>query len=158
MKFPALAFVLLASTPAVALQGVYSSADGSLQVTVRDVADDGVEVVVEGSRLGAAEAFTLYPSEDRNVLAEQAVPLGWFERLMGRKPERLPFDGERLAFARHTDDQLVLTTLQVDAQGNPTLDRVALVATGPDALFEHQRFTRQGSEQFETIELVGVQP
>ncbi len=158
MRLLAILVLLVVATPAAAVQGLYRSGDGSVRVSVNRIADNGIEVVFEGTRLGAAQVFTLYPDSDQDLLVEKAATLGWFERLMGREAERLPFDGKRLAFARETADRLVMTTLVVDDRGRPTLDRVVLAAAGDKARLEHQRFTKDGLETFEPVELSGDQP
>lgn len=159
MKAVLAAVVVLAlAAPALALEGRYTSGDDALGVTVRKETGGRVVVVLEGTQLGAEKRFDLVPSADGALLTGAAAPLGWYDRLMGREPDRLPFDGRRLTFAAMDEARLVLTSLIVDHRGHPTLDRFELTAEGTGVSLLHQRVTKDGVSASPTVVLEERRP
>lgn len=130
----ALAVWLLAG-PALALpEGRFVSADGSAMVEVAARPEGGADVDIVLPGLEQPLALRLVTTPGGAVLQEPAAPLGWFDRLMGRKPDRLPFEGHRLGWAVTEGDALVVNTLEVDGRGLPDLRRYEMSPDGAGGL------------------------
>ena len=125
----------LGATAAEAMpEGRFATADGGARVLLQRVADGALRVEIDVPAFGPLLQVSLVPRPDGRVFEEPAAPAGWMDRLMSRQPERLPFDGRRLAWATQMEDALVVTTLQVDASGRPDLRRAALSLTDDTTL------------------------
>ena len=159
MRALALAAVLvLTALPAAALEGRFASADGAVTVLVEEGADGELFIELALPERDEPLQLTLAPGEHGELLEEEALPLSWFEHLIGRERRRLPFDGARLAFVRRVDDGVVVTTLRVDAAGLPTLARFAVQAAGDGARLERRRYTSAGLERLPATALERVRP
>ncbi len=142
-----LAAAMLAAWPAVAadwLEGRFVS-EGS-EVSLQVARDDGGELVIafEGVEMLGATTVRLRPEADGGRLVEDAAPLAWWQRAMGREAEALPFEGERLSFGHVDSELLVLSMLAVDARGRPTFDRFAISSHRAGVRVDHQRYTSDG--------------
>ncbi|TVQ29140.1 MAG: hypothetical protein EA356_17365 [Geminicoccaceae bacterium] len=115
-------------------EGRFVSPDGGTTVFVGRTAEAGLRIELAIAAWDAPLRVSLMPRRHGRSFEEPAAPLGWFDRLMSRQPERLPFDGQRLVWATLADDALVVNALQVDRQGHPDLRRARLVPADDDGL------------------------
>lgn len=131
----------LAAAPAAAWpEGRFADADGASVAALRPSADGGVALQLRGPLLDTPLDVTLRRREDGGLLYEAERAAGWWARLFGSQPVALPFDGERLVFAREEDRALIVTTLEVAADGRPTMVRLGLAPAGNDLRLTLRRY------------------
>jgi hypothetical protein len=145
--------------PASAWQeGSFASPDGESEVTLRRTAEGGVELALSSPLVGTPLDVTLVPVDDAGVLRRPPDEVSWLGRLMGKEPVPLPFDGERLVFARTEDEAFVVSTLDVDRDGRPTYLRLALAPAGDGMHLRVRRFDEAGLEALGPVELQRTAP
>jgi hypothetical protein len=133
--------VLLAAAPAAALpEGHFAAADGASEVRLDRGAEGHLRLEVASPPLETTVAAELVRDADTGVWQQAERRAGWWARLVGSTGPALPFDGERLVFAREEDARLIATTLEVDERGRPTMVRLALAPTDAGLSLEIRRF------------------
>ncbi len=125
----ALLLGLVAGAASAMPEGRFASTDGAAAVTLQRVADGAIRVEIRIEPFGEPLTASLVPRPGGLVYEEPAARVGWMDRLMSRRADRLPFDGRRLTWATRVDGSLVVTTLQVDQGGRPDLRRAHLATT-----------------------------
>ncbi|MEO1092518.1 MAG: hypothetical protein AAFX81_18000 [Pseudomonadota bacterium] len=140
----ALGWLVVAAMPAAALpEGRFATPDREAAAVIASV-DGKVRVDLVAPGWGGLNRFELATSDRAGFYEEAKVSLGWFDRMLGRKPDRLPFDGARLAWATGDDEVLVVNSLEVDTTGQPQLRRARLALDGGGLLVELWRFVDGG--------------
>jgi len=134
-------------------EGRFVDADGASEVVIVPRDDGGVELTVTSPAFDRSLEVTLVPSGNDGVLEEPTPSRSWFARLMGDTPSALPFDGERMVFGRDEEGALVVTTLEVDGRGRPTLQRLALEPAGDGLRLRLRRFDESGVEVVPAVTL-----
>jgi hypothetical protein len=126
MRAVATALALLAAAPAAALpEGRFVDREGANRVAL--TRDDGrIELAVVSAAAEVTLEAELARNPETGLWEQPERDDGWFSRLLGDRPTALPFEGERLVFAREEGDALIVTTLEVDDGGRPMLLRLAL--------------------------------
>lgn len=149
----------LAGPAAAWPEGRFASADGASEVRLAR-GDGGVlEIVARSPALATTLEAELRRDPDSGLWQQAARRKGWIGRLLGgERAAALPFDGERLVFGREEAGALILTSLEVDGRGRPTLLRLA-VADAPAGLrLSVRRFDADGVDAAEPIRLERVTP
>jgi hypothetical protein len=156
----AAAALALGSGAAAAMpEGRFATADGSATAVVQRLAEGRVRVEVNAPGLAKPMILELAHRPGGRVLEEPAAPLGWFDRLMSRRPERLPFDGRQLGWAVEVEGGLIVNTLQVDGAGRPDLRRALLALDDGDTLrLELWGFTTADDATSAQLRLARVAP
>ncbi|NBB71066.1 MAG: hypothetical protein GVY33_12225 [Alphaproteobacteria bacterium] len=142
MRLPALLVVLLlAAAPAAALpEGRFAAADGASEVRLERGDEGHLRLEVSSPPLETSVEAELVRDAETGVWQQAGRAAGWWARLVGSAGPALPFDGERLAFAREEGERLIATTLEVDERGRPTMVRLALAPTDTGVSLEIRRF------------------
>jgi len=135
MRLRALLFLLfLSAAPAAALpEGHFAAADGASEVRLDRGEQGQLRLEVSSPPLATTVEAELVRDEATGVWQQAQRRAGWWARLVGSTGPALPFDGERLVFAREEDERLIATTLEVDERGRPTMVRLALALAPADA-------------------------
>ena len=156
----ALSLAVLCAGPAAAWpEGRFESADGAGAVTLERSGDGTLELKAESTAFAAKVEARLNRNAESGLWDQAEPRAGWFSRLLGgdRSPA-LPFDGERLVFAREDEAALIVTALEVDDRGRPTLLRLAFEAAGDDLLLRARRFDHAGVDPIDALRLERVAP
>jgi hypothetical protein len=156
----AIAVASLAAGPAAAWpEGRFASADGASEVRLLADEDGVVEVVARSPALETTIEAELRRDAESGLWQQAGRRKGWLGRLLGgERAAALPFDGERLVFGREEEGALILTSLEVDGRGRPTLLRLA-VADAPGGLrLSVRRFDADGVDAAEPVHLERVTP
>ncbi len=159
MRFPAIALVLLAATSAAAFpEGRFAAGDGASEVSVVRSEPGRIALAIAHPALDRTVEATLVRTPETGLWHQPQRADGWLARLMGSKPSALPFQGNRLVFAREEDDTLVATTLEVNDRGRPTLMRLAVAPDDDGASLEIRRFGEAGVQTSAPVRLERVEP
>ena len=154
-----LALVLLAVGPAAAFpEGGFAARDGASEVRVVRPEAGRIDLTVTAPFLRATVDATLVHDPETGLWHQPERSRGWLARLMGSRPPALPFQGNRLVFAREEDDTLVATTLEVNERGRPTLVRLAVAPDDDGASLEIRRFGEAGVQTSAPLRLERVEP
>lgn len=164
MRWPALAFVPLvlgplAADPAAAVpEGRFVADDGTSEVRIVRREDEWIDLTIAHPALRATVEASLVRSPETGLWQERRRTEGWLARLMGSRPPALPFQGERLVFAREDGESLVATTFEVDDRGRPTLVRLAVEPAERGVRLAIRRFDGGSAEAPGPVSLERVQP
>jgi hypothetical protein len=120
----------LLAAPAMAFpEGEFATTEPVARVLVERTDDGRLHVEIDAPDFGAPLRAELVPRANGTTYEEPLAPRGFFDRLVSRRAERLPFEGRRLAWATRVEERLVVTTLEVDQGGHPDLRRAELALT-----------------------------
>lgn len=161
MRRVALALLALVALPAPASawpEGRFASADAASEVALTRTERGGIDVFATSPALEATIDTVLTADAETGLLHQPERSDGWFARLLGSTPPALPFDGERLVFGREEGETLIVTTLEVDARGRPTVLRLAFDPDGDGLLLRVRRFDAEGVYAADPARLERVGP